>query len=102
VFAATGELDEVSATFAEGPQLEQLRSEAIDRTATAPGLPAFRFAMSDSDVIALDGEVASVRTAVTMSRPGTDPSDFRWQIELRWDGDRGRWMLYTVATVPEE
>lgn len=102
LFAATGELDDVEATFAGGPQLEQLRSEAPDRVASGPGLPAFDFAMSDSEVVNVDGNVASVRTAVTMARRGADTAEFFWQIDLRWDEDRSRWMLYTVATVPEE
>lgn len=101
LFAATGDLEAVSATFAEGPQLEQLRAEAAERSANGPGLPAFEFALSESDVVTADGQTAVIRSTIEMSRPGTEPAEFRWDIEMRWDTEAGRWLLYTVSTVEE-
>ncbi len=101
LFAATGDLDEVYATFAPGPQLDQLEAEAPDRSASAPGLPAFEFTMSDSAVVTSDATSATVRTSIRMTRSGSEPADFRWELVMRWDEPRRRWMLYTVSTIEE-
>jgi hypothetical protein len=99
VFAATGDLDPVFASFAEGPQLDQLLAEAPDRRISGPGLPAFEFEMSNTSIMAVTDDAATVQSSIEMTRPGIDPAQFRWEIELRWDPEDERWRLYTVSTI---
>ena len=99
VFAATGELAAVAATFADGPQLAQLRSEAVGLSESAPGLPAFEFDMTQAEIRNVSADAAVVRSSIRMTRPDTEPAAFDWDIEMRWDESGGRWRLWTVSTV---
>ncbi len=100
-FAATGEIAAVEGVFAEGPQLAQLRNEAEGLRNSASGLPPFDFALVEPALTDVGESRAVVRSSIRMTRPGTEPADFRWDIEMTWDQAAERWRLYTVATVEE-
>ena len=87
--------------FAEGPQLAQLRNEAEGLRNSGPGLPPFDFALLDPALTDVGESRAIVRSGIRMTRPDTEPADFRWDIEMVWDQIAERWRLYTVATVEE-
>lgn len=87
LFAGDGDTARLQQTFADGPQLAQLRSEVIE--AGAP----YTFALSDAEVTAPGFVVGTV----TVSRPGESVQSFHWEIELR-STDTG-WKLWTVRTV---
>lgn len=87
LFAGDGDTSRLPQTFADGPQLAQLRSEVIDAG------PPYAFALSEAEVTAPGFVVGTV----TVSRPGEIVQTFRWEIELRLT-DTG-WKLWTVRTV---
>lgn len=86
LFAGDGDVSQLSTTFADGPQLAQLRGESIE-----PG-PPYTFALSEASITS-SGRVLGL---VTVSRPGEAVQTFRWEIELR-ESD-GHWKLWTVRT----
>jgi hypothetical protein len=98
VFAATGDLAAVEGAFAvDGPQYDQLQSEVADRLANAPGLPAFDFLMRDAAIVDSSKSAMVLRGDVVLQRAGVAAETFRWDVEMRWDGELGRWVLWTVA-----
>ncbi len=98
VFAATGDLAAVDGVFAaDGPQYAQLQSEVADRLANAPGLPAFDFTMAEAEVVTRSPTAVVLRGDVVVQRVGLAAESYRWDVELRWDGTTGRWLLWTVS-----
>jgi hypothetical protein len=87
LFAGDGDTSRLQQTFEDGPQLAQLRSEAIDAG------PPYTFTLSEA-VVTAPGFVVGT---VTVSRPGEIVQTFRWEIELR--PTESGWKLWTVRTV---
>ena len=90
-WAGDGDLSHLDNTFADGPQLAQLRRED---PAIEPGAP-YLFVLEEGGVV----EPGVVRGTVVLSRPGETEQRFRWDLELV-DVD-GRWRVWTVRTSPD-
>ncbi len=90
LWAGDGDLAHLEGTFADGPQLAQIRSE--DPT-IVPGDP-YHFVLSDARVV----EPGLVRGTVMLTRPGEVEQHFQWDLELI-EVD-GVWRLWTVRTSP--
>ena len=90
-WAGDGDFSHLEDTFADGPQLAQLRRED---PAIEPGAP-YSFVLEDGELV----EPGVVRGTVVLSRPGETKQRFHWDLELV-EAD-GRWRLWTVRTSPE-
>lgn len=90
-WAGDGDLSHLVNTFADGPQLAQLRREdqAIETGAS------YSMVLEEGEVV----EPGVVRGTVVLSRPGETAQRFHWDLELV-DVD-GRWRLWTVRTSPD-
>ncbi|CAN5319846.1 hypothetical protein BH18ACT5_BH18ACT5_19800 [soil metagenome] len=90
-WASDGDLAHLESTFADGPQLAQIRKEDAS---IVPG-EAYEFFLVDGEVI----EPGVVRGMVVLNRPGEAEQRFRWDLELvQVDGE---WRLWTVRTSPQ-
>lgn len=99
-FASTGQLAEVANSFVQdGPQYQQFAGEAPSRRTAALGAP-YRFTLADPVVLPdqPDGD-RLVRADLTLTREGSDPQVFRWDLRLR-RGDDGVWRIWTVSESP--
>lgn len=90
-WAGDGDLSHLENTFADGPQLAQLRRED---PAIEPGAP-YSFVLEGGELV----EPGVVRGTVVLSRPGETEQRFHWDLELV-EVD-GRWRLWTVRTSPD-
>lgn len=96
-FAVTGDLAIVEEWFApDGPQYGVLAAEAINLTAEPLGPPAYIFTMSDPEVIDVGVGERIMRGAVHITRAGEQPQEHEWDLHLRRDSARERWMVWTA------
>lgn len=89
-WAGDGDLNHLEDSFADGPQLAQLRREDAS---IEPGAP-YAFVLEVGEVV----EPGLVRGTVVVSRPGETEQRFHWDLELA-EVD-GTWRLWTVRTSP--
>jgi hypothetical protein len=90
-FAATGDIESVSAWFADdGPQFLQLQSEV---GSIVPG-GVYDFALTEAEVV----EPGLVRGSVSVTIASGHTQTYRWDIELIQQHDR--WKVWTVRTSP--
>lgn len=87
-FAGSGDLRAVADSFADGPQLAQLRTETVDPD------EAYTFELFNPVVIRPGVIVGDVM----VGRPGEPTQTYRWEIEMRLDS--GEWKLWTVRSAP--
>jgi hypothetical protein len=97
-FAVSNDLRDVKDSFwANGPQFKQLAKEAKQRQGEKLGPPPYKMTMTAVKVSAPRPDQRVLRGRVEMTRPGSKPQTFHWEIWLQQDpASDGRWRLWTV------
>jgi hypothetical protein len=97
-FAVSNDLRDVKDSFwANGPQYKQLAKEAKQRQGEKLGPPPYKMTMTKPMVETPRPDQKILRGQVEMTRPGSKPQTFHWEIWLQQDpASNGRWRLWTV------
>jgi hypothetical protein len=97
-FAVSNDLRVVKDSFwANGPQFKQLAKEAKQRRGEKLGPPPYKMTMPKPTVDTPRPDQKILRGRVEMTRPGSKPRTFHWEIWLQQDpASNGRWRLWTV------